>query len=125
MIDTLYAVLLSAGTGIAGGFSGWLFTRKKYNTEVDSNEINNLKDSITIYHTIIEDEKQRIDDLTKRCDRYEEKITELEDSNKQFRDRYLSIIETICIDFTCTQRKRNINLFGNDGISNKKKVQEQ
>lgn len=122
MIDTLHAVLLSAGTGIAGGFSGWLFTRKKYNTEVDSNEIKNMKESIVIYHTIIEDEKKRIDELTQRCDKYENKIDELEESNKQLRDRFLSVMESICIDLTCTQRKRNIDLFGRNGINNKKKV---
>lgn len=122
MIDTLHAVLLSAGTGIAGGFSGWLFTRKKYNTEVDSNEIKNMKESIVIYHTIIEDEKKRIDELTQRCDKYENKIDELEESNKQLRDRFLSVMESICIDLTCTQRKRNIDLFGKNGINNKKKV---
>lgn len=124
-MDVIYTILISAGTAVTGGFSGWFFTRKKYNTEVDHNEINNLKEAISIYHTIIEDEKERINELAKRCDKYENKIDSLEADNKQFRDRYFSLMEALCMDFTCTRRQRNINLFGNNGNTDKKENKEK
>ena len=50
-------VLITGGIGlitsIASAWTSWFFARKKYNTEVDSNYIENLQKALDTYDSII------------------------------------------------------------------------
>lgn len=62
MIDE--GILITGGIGlvttIVSGWTSWFFTRKKYNTEVDSNEIENLKKSLEFYEDIVKDNNKKL-----------------------------------------------------------------
>lgn len=51
------------GSSIISSGITYLFARRKYKTEADSTEIDNLKKSIEVYQTIIDDLKVRIQDI--------------------------------------------------------------
>lgn len=54
-----FGVLITAGIGIVttffSGFFTWLFSKRKYNAEADSSEIDNLKKSMKLYQELLED----------------------------------------------------------------------
>ena len=60
-------ILLTALAGVittfASGFFSWLFTRKKYNTEVDGKQIANMIDSLEFYTKLSESNKKELDAL--------------------------------------------------------------
>ena len=62
MIDV--GLLITGGIGlittIVSGWTSWFFARKKYNTEVDSNEIENLKKSLEFYESIVKDNNKKL-----------------------------------------------------------------
>lgn len=62
MIDV--NILITGGIGlistIASGWVSWFYARKKYNTEVDSNEIENLKKSLEFYENIVKDNNKKL-----------------------------------------------------------------
>lgn len=62
MIDV--GILITGGIGlittIVSGWTSWFFARKKYNTEVDSNEIENLKKSLEFYESIVKDNNRKL-----------------------------------------------------------------
>lgn len=62
MIDV--GILITGGIGlvttIVTGWTSWFFARKKYNTEVDSNEIENLKKSLQFYEEIVRDNNKKL-----------------------------------------------------------------
>lgn len=62
MIDV--GILITGGVGlittIVSGWTSWFFARKKYNTEVDSNEIENLKKSLEFYESIVKDNNKKL-----------------------------------------------------------------
>lgn len=62
MIDL--GILITGGIGlittIVSGWTSWFFARKKYNTEVDSNEIENLKKSLEFYESIVKDNNEKL-----------------------------------------------------------------
>lgn len=71
MIDI--GILITGGVGIittaASSWISYFLTRKKYNTEVDSNEIKNLKDSLKFYEEIVKDNNEKLQfyiDLSKK-----------------------------------------------------------
>lgn len=100
MIDT--NILITGGVGviasIVSGWISWFFTRKKYNTEVDSNEIENLKKSLVFYEDIVKDNNKKLQFYIK-----------LAESNRVEVYRVKGIIHRLlnnsCLDNTCIKRK--------------------
>ena len=62
MIDAGILITGAAGlvTTVVSGWTSWFFARKKYNTEVDSNEIENLKKSLEFYESIVKDNNKKL-----------------------------------------------------------------
>lgn len=98
-------VLITGGIGlitsIASAWTSWFFARKKYNTEVDSNYIENLQKALVTYDSIIAHNKTEIEHLMKRNDELEKEVSEL-------RKQMLDLAMNICMDFSCKARQRDL-----------------
>ena len=101
MIDL--GILITGGIGlittIVSGWASWFFARKKYDSEVDSNLISNMKKSLDFYEKLSTD-------------------------NRELRKQIFNLMSSICTDLTCQLRKRNLNLFNEYGISSGQKMEE-
>lgn len=57
-------ILITAGVGllttIVSSWSTWVFARRKYNSEVDHNIIDNMKDALGFYNSLSNDSKDRL-----------------------------------------------------------------
>lgn len=57
-------ILITGGVGMVttfmSGWVSWFFARRKYNSEVDSNEIENLKKSLEFYEDIVRDNNKKL-----------------------------------------------------------------
>ena len=89
-------------TTITSGWASWFFARKKYNTEVDSNYIENLQKALATYDSIISHNKTEIEHLMKRNDELEKEVSEL-------RKQMLDLAMNICMDFSCKVRQRDLH----------------
>ena len=123
-------VLLLAGDGIlAGTLSSvvtWLLTRKKYNSEVENGNIQNMQESLEFYVKLADDYKAR---LTAEIDSHNAEVAELKKENaelkreireqeKKFDERLLaqqreitlmknqmlSVYSQVCLNFKCLER---------------------
>lgn len=58
-------ILITGGVGIVSsiisGWASWIFARKKYNSEVDGNLIENMQKSLEFYENLSDDNKGRLD----------------------------------------------------------------
>lgn len=119
MIDL--GILITGGIGlittIVSSWASWFFARKKYNSEVDSNLINNMKESLDFYERLSADNRERLEEVLKRN-------TELEQEVRELRKQLFNLMSSICTDLTCQLRKRNLNLFNEHGISSGQKMEE-
>ena len=119
MIDL--GILITGGIGlittIVSSWTSWFFARKKYDSEVDSNLINNMKESLDFYEKLSADNKERLEEVLKRN-------AELEQEVRELRKQMFNLIGSICTDLTCQLRKRDLNLFNEHGISNRQKMEE-
>lgn len=99
-------VLITGGIGlvtsIISAWTSWFFARKKYNTEVDSNYIENLQKALATYDSIIAHNKTEIEHLMKRNDELEKEVAEL-------RKQMLDLAMNICMDFSCKVRQRDLH----------------
>lgn len=94
----LITALIGIVTTFASGFTAWFFARKKYNSEVDNNLINNMKESLDFYKKLSDDNRERLDEVLKRNDNLEEGVKEL-------RQQVMSLMTSICTDLSCQIRK--------------------
>lgn len=105
MIDL--GILITGGVGIIttviSGWTSWFFARRKYNSEVDNNLIENMQQSLEFYKKLSDDNKNRLDEVLKRN-------AELEQEIRDLRKQMFSLMNSICTDLTCQLRKRSLNL---------------
>lgn len=100
MIDS--GILITSGVGllatIVSGWTSWFFTRKKYNTEVDYNEIENLKKSLEFYESIVKDNNKKL-----------QFYIDLAEDNRIEVYRLKGVIHRLlnnsCLDANCLNRK--------------------
>lgn len=120
MIDL--GILITGGVGIIttviSGWTSWFFARRKYNSEVDNNLIENMQQSLEFYKKLSDDNKDRLDEVLKRN-------AELEQEIRDLRKQMFSLINSICTDLTCQLRKRNLNLFNEqNGTDSRQEMEE-
>ena len=85
-------------TTVVSGWTSWFFARKKYNTEVDSNEIENLKKSLEFYESIVKDNNKKL-----------QFYIDLAENNRIEVYRLKGVIHRLlnnsCLDNDCIKRK--------------------
>ena len=98
MDPSLITGIVTLSTNLATGIVTWLLARRKYNTEVDSNEIENLKKSLEFYEDIVRDNNRELQFYIK-----------LAEDNRVEVYRLKGIIHRLlnnsCLDNTCTKRQ--------------------
>lgn len=74
-------VLITAGVGIVttfcSGFFAFLFSKKKYNAEVDSTRISNMQASLDIYQDMVKDLGRKLDLYSKIVDKNKAEVIKL------------------------------------------------
>lgn len=120
MIDL--GILITGGVGIIttviSGWTSWFFARRKYNSEVDNNLIENMQQSLEFYKKLSDDNKNRLDEVLKRN-------AELKQEMRDLRKQMFSLMNSICTDLTCQLRKRNLNLFNEqNGTDSRQEMEE-
>lgn len=120
MIDL--GILITGGVGIIttviSGWASWFFARRKYNSEVDNNLIENMQQSLEFYKKLSDDNKNRLDEVLKRN-------AELKQEIRDLRKQMFSLMNSICTDITCQLRKRNLNLFNEqNGTDSRQEMEE-
>lgn len=71
--EILIAIIGIFSTAI-GTWTSWFLARKKYNVEVDSSLIENMRKSLDFYMRLSDDNKERLDETLKRNERLEEEV---------------------------------------------------
>ena len=116
MIDL--GILITGGVGlvttIVSSWTSWFFARKRYNSEVDSNLINNMKESLEFYKKLSDDNRSRLEEVLKRNDELEKRDERLEEEIRQLRKQVFEIMAKICLNLECSVRVRSSKLFEND-----------
>lgn len=78
MFEFLQPHLTEALTALVGGFFGWFFTRKKQQTELQANELDNVDKAIRIYREMIENLGAQLKTAIAELDEAKKTIKELE-----------------------------------------------
>lgn len=91
--------LIGVFSTVIGSWTSWFFARKKYNTEVDSNLIENMQKSLEFYMKLSDDNKERLEEALKRNDQLQSEVTEL-------RTQVFKMMNSMCFNITCQLREK-------------------
>lgn len=89
-------------TTILSGWVSWFFARKKYNSEVDHNLIENMENSLEFYRKLSDDNKVRLEEVLEKNKNLEKEVQEL-------RRQVLNLTMNICMNLTCSNRALSYN----------------
>ena len=59
-----------------------------------------MQESLKFYQTIVDDNKARLEEALRRNEQLEKELSEL-------RKQMFSLMQTVCVNLTCTIRQRN------------------
>ena len=118
-------ILITGGVGIVSsiisGWVSWIFARKKYNSEVDGNLIENMQKSLEFYKNLSDDNEQRLDKVLEDNVALRQKVEELLKENKQLKkeidtlkDQVIKITTTICTDLSGQIRRKDFDTLNKD-----------
>lgn len=97
--------IVIAGIGLLSTVSSalvsWVLARRKYNSEVDNNLIQNMKESLDFYKKLSDDNKTRLEEVLRRNE-------DLEGEVKELRTQLFSLMNSICTDLSCQIRRRKL-----------------
>lgn len=85
---TLWSIFSYVLTSGLGGFFGWLFTRRKYNAEVESTRVQNFDAAIEAYKKMYED---MIDDLKTQNGELKEEVENLKQELSENRKQIITL----------------------------------
>lgn len=113
-------------TGVSS-FLTWFFSKKKYNSEVEGSNIQNMKESLEFYIKLSDDTNNRLAkeieehnnevkalkqenaDLKRELRDQENKFLNMIDDNRReinlMKNQMLSVYGQVCLNFKCTERK--------------------
>lgn len=98
-LETLITGGIGLLTTVVSAITSWIFARKKYNSEVDHNLIENMENSLEFYKKLSDDNRTRLEEMAERNKILEAEIQEL-------KKQMLNLAMNICMDLTCANRVR-------------------
>lgn len=110
-LDVLITGAVGVVSSIISAWTSWFFTRKKYNTDIDSQLIQNMQESLEFYKNLSDDNKKRLDEVLRRNEELEKRDEKLEEEVRQLKNQMINLMSQICLDLSCKIRQKEI--FGN------------
>lgn len=98
-LETLITGGIGLLTTVVSAITSWIFARRKYNSEVDHNLIENMENSLEFYKKLSDDNRTRLEEMAERNKILEAEIQEL-------KKQMLNLTMNICMDLTCANRVR-------------------
>ena len=98
-LETLITGGIGLLTTVVSGLTSWIFARKKYNSEVDHNLIENMENSLEFYKKLSDDNRTRLEEMAERNKTLEAEIQEL-------KKQMLNLTMNICMNLTFANRVR-------------------
>ena len=96
--DVLITGIIGMVSTISTGWVSWFFARRKYNTEVEANEIENLKKSLDFYEKIIKDNNSKLQLYIEMTDKNNKEVYRL-------KSIVYKILNKSCLNSACIKRQ--------------------
>lgn len=115
MTEILITAAVGLVTTIVSSWSSWVLARKKYNSEVDHNVIDNMKESLEFYEKLSNDNKERLIEVLEENKKLREEFSVALKENKllkremeELKNQVIKLSTSICYDLSCKIRQKEV-----------------
>lgn len=98
-MSELVIALIGLISTVVSGWASWFFARKKYDSEVDNNLIENMQKSLDFYKQLSDDNKTRLEHVLKQNEELSKEVADL-------RKQVFELMASICYNTTCALREK-------------------
>lgn len=92
MNDTVTIIGTILGSSVFSSIISWLLAKKKYNTEVDNNVIENMQKALNFYKDLSDDTRQRLEAISQQNEDLAKQISELQKEVRESKN-YVCYVE--------------------------------
>lgn len=100
-------ILLNGLVGVVTAFITWLLAKRKYNAEVDHSVIDNMKEALSFYQSISDDNKRRLDENQKKLDEVQKENFLLREQINSLNNKINWLMSYNCMRCNCKNRITN------------------
>lgn len=104
MTDVIITAIIGATTTVISSVITFLTTKRKYYSEVDSQLITNMKESLEFYKTLSDDNKARLLEQIDRNDKLELQLIDMQKELNSIKNQMMNMMGQICLTFSCQDR---------------------
>lgn len=115
MTEILITAAVGLVTTVVSSWSSWVLARKKYNSEVDHNVIDNMKESLEFYEKLSNDNKERLIEVLEENKKLREEFSVALRENKllkremeELKNQVIKLSTSICYDLSCKIRQKEV-----------------
>jgi len=89
MVETVTTIVIAFATSMAGAFGGWFFTKRKYNAEVQRQNLENIDFGFDTWQKVVDTQQERIEELMSKYDLLLEENLKYQDQLNSMREELL------------------------------------
>lgn len=109
MTTQVLIIIVSAVFSVASNFITWILTKRRYNSEVDSQVINNMKESLNFYKELCDDTKERLLEVLEENKQQTSEIKDLKFKLNDLGQKVEALTEFACSTINCPKRNKNVS----------------
>lgn len=113
MTEIIMTAIAGLLTTIVSSWSTWILARKKYNSEVDHNIIDNMKEVLQFYEKLSDDNRERLTQALEENKESRKGLNKVLEENKTLKkdidnvkSQLIKLTTSICYDLSCKIRMR-------------------
>lgn len=99
--------IVGAATTVISGWTSYFFTRRKYHTQVDGLDIQNMRETLAFYKDICESNRESLKTLSDQNVSLTKQIVELQNQVVSLQGQVAELAINICLDKTCANRTKS------------------
>lgn len=116
LITTICTVVSSA---ISSGIS-WVISKKKYQTEVHQNQIENMQKSLKFYEDLSTDTQERLGKILEENEALRTENQDIKAELHEVKEMLRKMMDNVCVNLACQIRNRGYSV-----LTSKPKITEQ
>ena len=116
IITTICTVASSAISAVVS----WLLSKKKYQTEVNRTQIENMQKALKFYEELSTDTQERLGKILEENESLRTENQEIKDELHEVKEMLRKMMDNVCVNLACQIRNRGYSV-----LTSKPKITEQ
>lgn len=109
-MNAIITAVISTLCSVLASFVTWLLSRKKYQTEVHRNQIENMQKSLKFYEDLSTDTQERLSKILEENEALRIENQVIKDELHEVKEMLSKMMDNVCINLACQIRNKGYSV---------------